>query len=81
MKECSDFQEKILRCDYVIQVLNSIDFNSAEHECIHKVYEDKIEIRLVDTPKGYGVCIQTTAKTKLQNYWIANYIQKNYFDK
>lgn len=79
-KECKEFEKRILESKYVIEVINSIDFNSSERDCISKVYSDnKIDIRLTYTKQGYGVCILTSAKTTIQNHWIAKHIRKKYF--
>ena len=79
-KECKDFEKRILESKYIIEVINSIDFDSSEKDCISRVYSDnKIDIRLTYTKQGYGVCVLTSANTTIQNHWIAKHIKKKYF--
>ena len=81
-KECIEHSQRLVKEKYVTGVLNSIDFDSSEKEYIHRV-EDKniIELRLYWTPKGYGLCIQTSAESRIQNKWIARYLDKKYGKK
>lgn len=78
-KECEAHADRLVKCKYVKEVLNSIDFNPSEKNYIHKV-DDKnlIEVRLVNTKSGYGLCISTTATNKIQNHWIAKYLKREF---
>ncbi|ERJ65011.1 hypothetical protein HMPREF1554_01864 [Porphyromonas gingivalis F0569] len=77
--ECKRHAKKLIEYKYVKEILNTIDFDPSGKSYIHKI-DDKnlIEIRLVNTKAGYGLCISTTAANKIQNHWIAKYLEKKF---
>lgn len=77
--ECKQHAKQLIGCDYIKEVLNSIDFDPSEKQYIHKVRNNNIiEIRLTWTKEGYGLCVSTTATNMAQNYWIARYLEEKY---
>ena len=73
------FAKRLINCPYVESIINSLPYNPYSTGKKHKVCDDgKIEFILTDTDKGLGLVIQTTAKTKLQTTWLANYIEKKF---
>ncbi len=78
-KECMAHAEKLVQCEYVKEILNTIKFNPSERSYIRKVdNKNLIEVRLVNTKSGYGLCISTTATNKIQNHWIAKQLEKRF---
>lgn len=81
-KECRKHSQRLVMEKYVTGVLNSIDFDSSEKGYIHKVRDKNIiELRLYWTSRGYGLCVQTSAESRIQNRWIARYLDKKYGKK
>lgn len=77
--ECEEFGKRLLDCDYVNEILNSIDFSPSEKNFIHKVGERNIlEVRLPKSKHGYGLCISTSAENIIHNYWISYYLSARY---
>ena len=59
-----DFSKRLIRCPYVVGVINSLPFNSHERKFIKRIREEGlIEIVLPWTDKGYGVVVKTTGRT------------------
>lgn len=78
-KECDSHAKQLLESPYIHEVLNTIDFDPTEVSYIHKVKAPNlIEVRLIWTKAGYGLCISTTAENIIQNHWIANLLRKQY---
>lgn len=74
-----DFSKRLVRCPYVIGIVNSLPFNSYERKFIRRVYEDGlIEIVLPWTDKGYGVVVKTTGRTIGETTRIGNIIMEKY---
>lgn len=79
--ECNEHAEQLLKNPYVNEILNTIDFNPKETSYIHNVKAPNlIEVRLIWTKAGYGLCVSTTAENIIQNHWIANLLKKQYED-
>ncbi len=73
------FAEKLLNCEYVTKVINSIKFNPYERDFIRKVYPNgQIEIVLTDTDQGLGLVIQTTGRNQRETEEISKILQKKY---
>ena len=80
-QECNEHAEQLLKNPYVNEILNTIDFNPKETSYIHNVKAPNlIEVRLIWTKAGYGLCVSTTAENIIQNHWIANLLKKQYED-
>lgn len=79
LAECKQHAQQLIGCEYIKEVLNSIDFNPSEKQYIHTVRNNNIiEIRLTWTKEGYGLCVSTTATNMAQNYWIARFLEEKY---
>lgn len=77
--KCRDHADDLLSSPYIIEVLNSIYFDSKEKQYIHLVRDPNvIEVRLYWTKEGFGLCVATTAKNVIQNKWIAKHLQNKY---
>ncbi len=75
----TEFSKRLLRCPYVIGVINSLPFNSFERRFIKKIREDGlIEIVLPWTDKGYGVVVKTTGRTMRETEMIGKIIMEKY---
>ena len=62
--ESKNFSKRLIRCPYVIKVVNSLPFNSHERKFIRRIRENGlIEIVLPWTDKGYGIVVKTTGRT------------------
>lgn len=79
IKECRRHGRELLQNPYVVDVINSIDFDSKEKQYIHKIHPDgKIEVRLHWTKIGYGLIISTSAQDIIEARWIAKHLQKRF---
>ncbi len=75
----TEFSKRLLRCPYVIGIINSLPFNSFERKFIKKIREDGlIEIVLPWTDKGYGVVVKTTGRTIRETEIIGKIIMEKY---
>lgn len=71
------FANRLRSIPYIISVINSLSFNPQEKKFIRNVYDDgKIEIVLIETDKGFGVIVQTTATNMLETKWVAKYLRE-----
>ncbi len=74
-----DFSKRLIRCPYVVGVINSLPFNSRERKFIKKIREEGlIEIVLPWTDKGYGVVVKTTGRTMKETEMIGRIITEKY---
>ncbi len=74
-----DFSKRLIRCPYVVGVINSLPFNSHERRFIKKIRgEGLIEIVLPWTDKGYGVVVKTTGRTMKETEMISRIIMEEY---
>lgn len=74
-----DFSKRLIRCPYVVGVVNSLPFNSYERKFIKKIRDDGlIEIVLPWTDKGYGVVVKTTGRTRNETEMIGRIIEEKY---
>lgn len=79
IKECQQHGEMLLQSPYVVDILNSIPFDSSEKQYIHNVYPDGIiEVRLHWTKAGYGLKIATSAQDIIEAWWIAKNLQHRF---
>lgn len=73
------FSDKLVQCEYVISVVNSLPFNPTETNFIRKVRDNGlIEIVLTDTDEGFGLVVKTTGNTLTQTKKIAEVINDRY---
>jgi len=76
----TDFAKRLINSSYVVEVINSLPFNSKEGNFIRKTYPDgKIEIVLIWTEKGYGLIIQTTGRNHRETEKIAQVLEEKYY--
>lgn len=74
-----DFSKRLIRCPYVVGVVNSLPFHSHERRFIKKIREEGlIEIVLPWTDKGYGVVVKTTGRTMKETEMIGRVIMEKY---
>jgi len=74
-----DFSKRLIRCPYVVGVINSLPFNSHERRFIKRIREEGlIEIVLPWTDKGYGVVVKTTGRTIKETEMIGKIITEKY---
>lgn len=78
-KELEVFCERLVKNEYVCEVLNSLEFHSHTRRFIHEVKEDGIvEIVLPWTDKGYGIAVKTTGRNKRETEKIAEILKTKY---
>lgn len=74
-----DFSKRLIRCPYVIGVINSLPFNSHERKFIKRIRDEGlIEIVLPWTDKGYGIVVKTTGRTIKETEMIGKIIMEKY---
>ncbi len=74
-----DFSKRLIRCPYVVAVINSLPFNSHERRFIKRIREEGLlEIVLPWTDKGYGVVVKTTGRTIKETEMIGRIITEKY---
>jgi hypothetical protein len=75
------FSKKIFKNEYVVCVINNIDFSPTAKSLIKRIYSDgKIELILHWESAGYGLIIQTTGRNYRETDEIAKMLKKE-FDK
>lgn len=73
------FCDKIVYCEYVCEIVNSIPFSSKDRRFIHKICSDGIiELVLPWTDKGYGVAVKTTGRNQRETEKIAEILKERY---
>ncbi|NEQ47564.1 MAG: putative CRISPR-associated protein [Leptolyngbya sp. SIOISBB] len=74
-----DFAQKIRQYPYVTAIVNSLPFNP---KALHPIRRAKpnglIEFVLTWTDVGYGICIQTTGRTRAETNTVAIHLAKTY---
>lgn len=79
MDVLEDFSKRLIRCPYLIGVVNSLPYNPYERKFIKRVRENGlIEIVLPWTDKGYGIVVKTTGRTIRETEKIAEIIEKEF---
>lgn len=74
-----DFSKRLIRCPYVVGVVNSLPFNPHERKFIKRIRsEGLIEIVLPWTDKGYGIIVKTTGRTIAETEAIGKIIEEGY---
>lgn len=75
----TDFSKKIIKCEYIISVINSLPFHPRDRKFVRKVHEDgRIELVLVWTDQKYGIVVQTTGRDYRETKEIAKLIERKY---
>ena len=79
MDVLTEFSKRLIRCPYVIGVVNSLPFNPSERKFIRKVRDDGlIEIVLPWTDQKYGVVVKTTGRIIRETKRIGEIINEKY---
>lgn len=74
-----DFSKKLVKCEYITSIVNSLPFHPYDRKFVRKVYEDgKIELVLVWTDQKYGIVVQTTGRNYRETKEIAKRIERKY---
>ncbi len=79
MDVLTEFSKRLIRCPYVIGVINSLPFNPSERKFIRKIRDDGlIEIVLPWTDQKYGVVVKTTGRNIRETKRIGEIINERY---
>lgn len=79
MDVLKDFSKRLLRCPYLIGIVNSLPYNPYERKFIKRIRENGlIEIVLPWTDKGYGVVVKTTGRNIREIKRIAEILEKEF---
>ena len=73
------FCDKIICCEYVCEIVNSIPFSSNDRRFIHRIRSGGIiELVLPWTDKGYGVAVKTTGRNRRETEKISEILKERY---
>ena len=73
------FSDRLVNSEYVIEIINSMPFNSKNRRFIHKIREDGIiEIVLPWTDEGHGIVVKTTGRNLRETERIAEILKDKY---
>lgn len=73
------FSKRLVRSPYVIEIINSLPFNSKDRDFIRKIDENgTIECVLTWTDEGIGVVIKTTGRNYRETEKIAEILRKQF---
>lgn len=79
MDVLKEFSKRLVRCPYLVEVVNSLPYNPYERKFIKKIRENGlIEIVLPWTDKGYGIVVKTTGRTFRETERIAELIEEEF---
>lgn len=79
MDVLEDFSKRLIRCPYLIGVVNSLPYNPYERKFIKRIRENGlIEIVLPWTDKGYGIVVKTTGRTVRETERISEIIEEEF---
>lgn len=74
-----NFSKRLVYCPYLIEVVNSLPYNSHNRKFIKRVCENGlIEIVLPWTDAGYGIVIRTTGRSIRETEKIAKIIEEEF---
>ena len=75
----TEFSKKLVHSPYVIEVINSLPYNSRRKRFIKEIKEDGlVEIVLPWTDQGLGLVVRTTGRTKKETNKIARLLEEKY---
>ena len=75
------FSEKIMKEDFVTEVINSLPFAPKATRFVEKIGDDGvINLRLVGTDRGLGIAVRTTGQNKIQMTYFAHLLDEKYGD-
>lgn len=76
-----EFSQKIRRSPYVVEIVNSLPFNSRRTDPILRVTDNGlVDFVLTWTDKGLGICVRTTGRNKVETNTIALHLKRKYFE-
>lgn len=79
MDVLTGFSKRLVRCPYVVGIVNSLPFNPSERKFIRKIRDDGlIEIVLPWTDQKYGVVVKTTGRNIRETKRIGEIINEEY---
>lgn len=79
MDVLTEFSKRLVRCPYVVGVINSLPFNPSERKFIRKIRDDGlIEIVLPWTNQKCGVVVKTTGRNIKETKRIGEIISEEY---
>jgi len=79
MDVLKEYSKRLIRCPYVIEVVNSLPFHPYERKFIRKIREDGlIEIVLPWTDEKLGLVVRTTGRTVRETKKIAEIIEREF---
>ena len=78
-KELTQLWNRLRMSDYVVECINSIDYQPHDHTFIHECYDDGIiEVVMYWLPTHYAMSIKTTGRTLRETERIAQILQEKY---
>jgi len=78
-KELNLFVDKIIQCEYVLEIVNSIDFMPHCKSLVGKIHSDGcMDICMHWTGAHYALCIRTTAQNKYQAERIKRFLEEKF---
>lgn len=76
------FSKRLFKSQYVVEVINSLEFQSHNREFIHKIKgEGIVEIVLPWTDQGLGMAVRTTGRNIRETEKIAEILREEYCRK
>lgn len=76
------FSERIMKEDFVTEVINSLPFAPKATRFVEKIGNDGIlNLRLIGTDRGLGIAVRTTGQNKIQMVYFANLLNEKYGSK
>lgn len=74
-----DFACKIIKEDFIVEVVNSLPFAPKAKHFIEEIHNDgTILIRLTNTDRGLGLSVRTVGKNKIQTAFFAKLLRERY---
>jgi hypothetical protein len=74
-----NFSKRLVQSPYVVEIVNSLPYNSNEKKFIRKIKPDGlIEIVLINTDKGLGLAVKTTGRNYNETKAIAQILQEEF---
>jgi|WetSurMetagenome_2_1015567.scaffolds.fasta_scaffold215535_2 hypothetical protein len=73
------FAKKLIRSPYVVEVVNSIQFNPHERQFIKEIKDNGlIELVLASTDEGLGLVVKTSGRNLRETKYIASILNKEF---
>lgn len=79
MDVLEEFSKRLLRCPYIVGVVNSLPYNPYERKFIRKIREGGlVEIVLPWTDEGFGLVVKTTGRNIRETTKISEIIEDEF---